>query len=93
MAEAPSAGALVLPDSLEELAGILEGLPQPSVVGGKARGAVSVLHVVLDPSGYLPTGTHHCLQVCCVLVHVQVLCCRCMEERWLLVCWVCFAAE
>ena len=59
VAEGPSAGALILPDSLEALPCMLENLLQPA----KARGSVSVLHVVLDPSAYLPTGTHHCLQV------------------------------
>lgn len=76
VAEAPSAGALILPDSLQALPCMLENLPEPSKVGGKAGRSVSVLHVVLDPSAYLPTGTHHCLQVLLPAFCIYVLVAR-----------------
>lgn len=42
---------------------MLERLPQARGARGGVGGSLSVLHVVVDPSPYLPTGTHHCLQV------------------------------
>lgn len=60
VAEGPCAGALVLPESLDALPGLLEGLPRTPKGGGN----ISVLHVVLDPSPHLPSGPPTtCLQV------------------------------